>query len=117
MIILTMISFLVGAVLGLNFKVWILVPATGLALILVALDGVVVKEGISQLVGAMTLASIFLQLGYVGGSILQFAISTACVTDHDGAAMLTSIEVPPDELRNRTGASSRFKTGKRLNHA
>src|SRR3984957_4987626 len=43
MIILTTISFLVGAVLGLNFKVWILVPATGLALILVALNGVVVK--------------------------------------------------------------------------
>ena len=87
MIILTTISFLVGAVLGLNFRVWILVPATGLALILVVLNGVVVKEGISQLVGAMTLASTLLQLGYIGGSILQFVTSAARVTDHGEAAI------------------------------
>jgi hypothetical protein len=112
MIILTMISFLVGAVLGLNFKVGILVPATGLALILVALNGIVAKEGISQLVGAMTLVSTFLQLGYIGGSILQFATSATRVTDHGEAAMLTSIEVAQSgEFRSRTGASSRFKTG------
>jgi hypothetical protein len=74
MFILAMISFLVGAVLGLRFKVFILVPAIGLALAVAAVTGIGVGDGVWRLVGTMVVAATLLQLGYVGGSILRLVI-------------------------------------------
>jgi hypothetical protein len=67
MLILTMISFLIGVVLGLRFKVLILIPAIGLALAVVALNGT--GDGTWQLVGTIVVVATSLQFGYVGGSI------------------------------------------------
>jgi hypothetical protein len=107
--------FLIGLVLGLRFKFLILVPAIGLTLAMVAFHGNV--DGVWWLVGKMVVAAIFLQLGYVGGSILRFGISASRAADHGRASIPTSTEVPSSELRNRAGASSRFEASKQLRQA
>jgi hypothetical protein len=118
MLILMMISVLIGVVLGLRFKVFILVPAIGLALaIAAAVNGIVVGEGAWQLVGTMVVVATSLQLGYVGGSIVQFVTATRA-SDHGKASVPTSTELSPSgQLPNRGGASSRFETRKQLRQA
>ena len=71
MLILTMLSFLVGVVVGLRFKVFILIPTIGLALAIVAVSGVGVGDGAWQLIGTMVVVATFIQLGYLGGSVFQ----------------------------------------------
>jgi hypothetical protein len=110
-----MIVFLVGLVLGLRFKVLILVPAIGLTLAMVAVNGNV--DGVWWLVGKMVVAAVFVQLGYVGGNILRFGISTARAADHGRASTPTSTEISSSQLRNRVGASSRFEASKQLRQA
>jgi hypothetical protein len=117
MLVLTMISFLIGVVLGLRFKVFILVPAIGLALAMVAVNGA--GDGTWQLVVAMVLVATFLQLGYVGGSILRFCACATRAADHGRASMpTTSTEVSSSgQSQNLGGASSRFETSKQLRQA
>jgi hypothetical protein len=118
MLILTiMISFLIGVVLGLRFKVLILVPAIGLALAMVAVNGA--GAGTWQLVGTMVLVATFLQLGYVGGGILRFGVCATRTADHGRASMpTTSTDVSSSgQLQNLGGASSRFETRKQLRQA
>jgi hypothetical protein len=114
MLILTMISFLVGVVLGLRFKMFVLVPAIGLALAMVVVNGA--GAGTWQLVGTMVVVATSLQLGYVGGSILHFGICATGAADHGRDSMpTTSTEVSSSgQSRNLGGASSRFETSKRL---
>jgi hypothetical protein len=109
MLILAMISFLVGVVLGLRFKVFILVPAIGLALAIVAVNGVV---------GSMVVVAAFIQLGYLSGIILRAVTCGTRAADHGGASMPPSTEVSPSgQFRNRAGSSSRFETSKHLRQA
>jgi len=117
MLILTMISFLIGVVLGLRFKVFILVPAIGLALAMVAVNGA--GDGTWQLAGTMVLVATFLQLGYLGGVILQFGVCATRTADHGRASMpTTSTEVSSSgQSQNLGGASSRFETSKHLRQA
>ena len=115
MLILTMLSFPIGVVLGLRCKVFILVPAFGLALAAVAVNGFIVEEGVWRVIGAMVAVATFLQLGYFGGSILQLVVCATRAADHGGISVPTSTEVSPSgQLRNRAGASSRFETSKQL---
>jgi len=71
---LTTISILVGIVLGLRFKVFILVPTIGLALALVAVTSMAHGDDVWSLVATMVVVTSFLQLGYIGGSVLAPAI-------------------------------------------
>jgi hypothetical protein len=116
MLILTMISLLIGVVLGLRFKVFILVPAIGLTLAMVAANGNV-ADGVWRLVGTMVVAAIFLQLGYVGGSILRFGISARRAADRGRTSIPTPTKAPSSQLRNRAGASGRFEAGKQFRQA
>src|SRR6266704_147367 len=118
MLILTTICFLVGAMLGFQFKVFILVPAVGLASAMVAFNGVAVEEGVWRLVGTMVAGATSLQLGYFGGSALQFVSRARDAADCGGSSMPTATEVSPSgQMRNRGGASSRFETSKQLHQA
>jgi hypothetical protein len=118
MFILTMICFLIGGVLGLRFKVFILIPTIVLALALVAANGVVVEEGILRLVGTMVVVATSIQLGYLGGSILQSVTCGTDAADHSRDSTRTSTEVAPvGQSRNLGGASSRFETSKQLRRA
>jgi hypothetical protein len=94
MLILAIVSFLIGVSLGLRFTVLILVPAIGLALALVAANGIVAEEGIWRLVSSMVVVATFVQLGYLGGNVLRSVIFGARAADHGSTSMPTSTEVP-----------------------
>jgi hypothetical protein len=113
---LVTIFLLIGVILGLRFKVFILVPAIVLALSVVTVNGVAVQEGAWQLVGTMALVATFLQLGFVGGSILRHITSRTRAADHGMTSVAASTEVPSSgrQLRNFTGSSNRFEAGKQL---
>jgi len=115
MLILAMNGFLIGVVLGLRFKMLVLVPTIGLVLAMVATTG----AGTWQLVGTMIVVATSLQLGYLGGGILQFSVFAKRAADHRGTSMpAISTEVSsPGQSRNRGGMSSRFETGKQLRQA
>ena len=118
MLILTMLSFLVGVVIGLRFKVFILIPTTGLALAIVAVSGVGVGDGTWQLIGTMAVVATFIQLGYLGGSVFQSVSFGMRSTGLNREPICPSTEVPPSgQSRNLGGASSRFETSKQLRRA
>jgi hypothetical protein len=93
MLILTTISIFAGIVLGLRFTAFILVPAVGLALALLAANGMAHEDGVWSLVATMVVVATFLQLGYIGGSVLRFIMGTVRATDHGRASMTSSTEV------------------------
>ena len=88
-----MISLIIGIVLGLWFKVFVLVPAIGLALATAAVHGVVVEEGIWWLVGTMVEVATFIQLGYLGGSILRSVTDGTRAAEKGKASMPASNEL------------------------
>jgi len=94
MLILAIISLLIGVILGLRFKMIVLVPAFGLALALVAVRGIVMGEGVWRPVGTTVAVATFLQLGYICGSILRIAFYRTGAADHGRASMPASTEVP-----------------------
>src|SRR5580693_2651043 len=101
---LMMISFLIGGVLGLRFKVFILVPVIGSALVVAVVDGIVIEEGVWRLVSTMVVVAASLQLGYLGGSILRFVTCAMRPADQNSAPVLTSTEGSPSgHLRNCGG--------------
>jgi hypothetical protein len=118
MLILTMISFLIGVVLGLRFKVLILIPIIGLALGMVAVHGIAVEDGVWWLVGKMVVVATFLQLGYVGGSILQFGVCATRAGNGRASVSTTSTAAPSSgQSQKLGGASGRFEASKQLRQA
>src|SRR6266849_7948064 len=107
MLVLTIISFLIGVILGLRFKVIVLVPAFGLALALIAVSGIVMEEGVWRPVSTTVAVVTFLQLGYICGSILRIAFYRTRVADHGRASTPASTEV---SRSGRSEPSGRFKT-------
>jgi len=67
---LAIIGALVGIVLGLRFKVLVLVPAIALATILALIIGLARGDGFRSIVLAMVIVGIALQLGYFVGIVL-----------------------------------------------
>jgi hypothetical protein len=61
------VLFLIGAVLGMRFKVLILMPAIGFALVVVLAGGIAGGASLTATLIAAVLASICLQFGYLGG--------------------------------------------------
>jgi hypothetical protein len=113
MLALTIISFLIGVILGLRFKVIVLVPAFGLALALIAVSGIVMEEGLWRPVSTAVAVATFLQLGYICGSILRIAFYRTRVADHGRASMPASTEA---SRSGRSEPSGRFKTTEQLHH-
>jgi hypothetical protein len=77
MLTLTVVAMLSGAVLGLRYKVLILAPAITFALVFVTGVGLVREAGIWWIALDMVVVTTALQLGYLGGSALAAARSTA----------------------------------------
>jgi len=74
------ICFLVGAVLGLRFKVLILVPAIGFSVLVVTVNGIVLGESVWRLALVMVVAATAIQLGYIGGTVAQLLFRAAGAT-------------------------------------
>jgi hypothetical protein len=90
MILLAIVSILIGALLGLRFRVFILVPAITFALVLVIGVGVARESGIWWIALEMVVVATALQLGYLGGS--AFAATRAARSGEDG--LQASAEMP-----------------------
>ena len=73
MLTLTVVTLLGGAVLGLRYKVLILLPAATFVLVFVIGVGVARGAGIWRIALDMMVATTALQLGYVGGSAFAAA--------------------------------------------
>ena len=74
------ICFLVGAVLGLRFRVLILVPAIGLVAAGVTANGIVIGDSLWRLALVMVVAATAIQLGYVGGTVAKVLFGSASST-------------------------------------
>ena len=77
---LASICFLVGAVLGLRFKVLILIPAIGLSVLVVTANGIVIGESLWRLALVWVIPATSIQLGYIGGTVVQLLFRSAGVT-------------------------------------
>jgi hypothetical protein len=73
MLTLTIVTILVGAVLGLRYKVFTLLPAVTFVLVFVIGVGVARGAGIWRIALDMMVATAALQLGYAGGSAFAAA--------------------------------------------
>lgn len=62
-----MVWLLIGAVMGLRFRVLILVPAMGLALPVTVVSGIIQGASLGHVFLAATLAIVGLQVGYLAG--------------------------------------------------
>jgi hypothetical protein len=69
--------FLIGAALGVRFKVLILIPAIGLAFITILAGGIARSDSASAILIAFVLASICLQIGYFCGIVMQHRLTMA----------------------------------------
>jgi hypothetical protein len=65
MSMLILLAFLLGAILGMRFKVLILIPVIAFALIAILVGGVTRGDTLSSILIAIVLVSIGLQIGYL----------------------------------------------------
>jgi len=77
MLMMILLVFLTGAVLGLRFKVLVLVPAMGLAIIAITATGMAHGYGLAAVLTAGVLALICVQIGYIGGLLARYAMTLA----------------------------------------
>lgn len=80
---LMIIGFLIGAALALRFNVFILFPATGLALLGTAAVGIADGDRIGSVVLTMVLIGTTLQIGYVAGTVTRAILASIGVPNAD----------------------------------
>jgi hypothetical protein len=90
MIMLMVIGSLVGAVLGVRFKVFVLVPVICAALAIVVVDGIARGDGLWRLSVAMVVVVTSGQLGYIGAIALRFVTGTPRAANHGRISLPTS---------------------------
>jgi len=86
--IIILMGILAGAVLGLRFQVFVLIPVSCGALAIVVVDGIARGDGFLQLALAIAMTAIALQVGYVLGSVV--GLLEAARVDHGKASRPTS---------------------------
>ena len=77
MSIVVILALLLGAVLGMRFKVLVLLPAIACAVIIVATGGIASGVHGLAIVVMAVVASICLQLGYFGGVMTRYVMVAA----------------------------------------
>jgi hypothetical protein len=77
MLIVMLISILVGAVLGMRFKVVILVPGVAFGLFAVTAAGLAHRDSLGTVALVMVLIATGLQLGYLFGTATRFVVAGA----------------------------------------
>jgi hypothetical protein len=75
MVLLSIVCIVVGAVLGLRFRVQVLVPACAICIFLVLLVGLCSGAGAEWTVIVAMIASALLQIGYLGGAAMSFFVA------------------------------------------
>ena len=75
MILLAILSFLLGTVLGLRFRVFVLIPMTAVASLLVLTIGVAVGAASWPILGAVVLVAALSQIGFLCGLSMRTVVS------------------------------------------
>lgn len=75
MSMLILLVFLTGAVLGMRFKVIILVPAATIALFAIFAAGVALGHTMTAVGLTALLALVCLQIGYLGGLLTRYSVT------------------------------------------
>jgi hypothetical protein len=73
---LAIVSILVGAVFGLRFQLYVLVPIIGLSVVLIIAAGITNGDGAWSIASFSALIASTFQIGYLGGSFTRFAITS-----------------------------------------
>jgi hypothetical protein len=76
---LIILSTLTGAILGMRFKIFILVPAIVLLAAFALGIGIARGDGLESFLLALALGITALQIGYLGGAVTRFVIAGARV--------------------------------------
>jgi hypothetical protein len=82
MIMIALCSSLIGAVLGVRFKVQVLFPAALLGFAIVAIVAALKGSTISSAIVAAIVCVISLQIGYLGGLFTRFFMAASRVAFH-----------------------------------
>jgi hypothetical protein len=77
MMTLVLICVLLGAVLGLRFKVLVLIPGLAVMLPITAGAGIVRADALGRIVFAMVAGAICLQVGYLAGICMRHLMVVA----------------------------------------
>ncbi len=93
MIVLTGLSLLLGAVLGLRFKVFVLIPVIIFGLVLSTIAGIARGADLWSLIAAMIVALTGLQLGYLGGTAAISFIFSAQGTERSRRSPRTNEDI------------------------
>jgi hypothetical protein len=98
MALLSIVCIIIGALLGLRFRVLVLVPATAICIFLVLLVGLSSGAGAGWSVIEAVIAAALLQVGYLGGVATGFFVAEA---DRPNTAMI------PRRILDRAAAPTR----------
>jgi uncharacterized protein YqgC (DUF456 family) len=74
---LVLLSILLGALLGMRFKVFVLIPAIAFALIVILAYGTAFRIGLSGIFLAIAVASSCLQIGYMFSLLARYGATLA----------------------------------------
>jgi hypothetical protein len=74
---LMLLALLVGAVLGMRFKVFVLIPAIGLTVPIILAVGMIRGESVASFAVTAILAGACLQIGYLAGAVTRYTIAAA----------------------------------------
>ena len=77
MSMLLLLVLLIGAVLGMRFKVLVLVPAIGFLFVAILVACVIRAESLSMTIAAVVLTVSCLQIGYLGGVVTRYTTAPA----------------------------------------
>jgi hypothetical protein len=93
MVILILVAAVVGTLLGLRCKFFVLVPIAGITLCIVTFSGLARGDGFGRITIMMIVAAVVLQLGYVLGNVIQAVIERPRST-HRRYSVSTPVEIP-----------------------
>jgi hypothetical protein len=94
MMVLIIAGALLGAVLGLRFTLFALVPVMFGALVLVVANAIVSGVGFVQLTFTMIMIALAIQFGYVVGNVMRMIVAPVGGRNHRKASMPHSVEMP-----------------------
>jgi hypothetical protein len=94
MLMLLVGGILIGAVLSLRLNVFVLIPVTCAALMIVAVGEAARGDSLWYIAGTMVLVATALQLGYLGGSALLVVAGSRRVSNRSSEEMSARMSRP-----------------------
>ena len=91
MVLLAAIGLLVGAVLGLRYRVWALLPAICIVAGAVVLTGASHSSSLMSEAFSVVVAATSLQFGYVGGVSVRWLLAAGRAPETDSLASSSSV--------------------------